>query len=271
MESLRRYQNRPIYVQRALYYLFSITQGFSEPRTDVIRVSMETLYCRVVIVNFHISKHCHVVTQLITVSSVYLPAKRCSGEIVCLPSGFPVNGNIIKAETFKTRRQNSINIMRQYQPLRLVFIPYLLIMLDQIVSGGGRQYGSYSSLVLPLVILPYLVLQGVQVILSHWSFYWWSFHTRSFWGGGQVAHGPDPHPGWFMIRSPHRVTLEQVAHGLSPPSVNRRTGTSDNITFRGTTYVVGKDELTLLAVNITSNESSPKRTRRADGCDSLSV
>ena len=39
MESLRRYQNRPIYVQRALYYLFGITQGFSEPRTDVIRVS----------------------------------------------------------------------------------------------------------------------------------------------------------------------------------------------------------------------------------------
>lgn len=39
MESLRRYQSRPTYVQRALFHLFNISQTFLEPRTDVIKVN----------------------------------------------------------------------------------------------------------------------------------------------------------------------------------------------------------------------------------------
>ena len=50
-----------------------------------------------------------------------------------------------------------------------------------------------------------------------------------------MAHGPDPLP-----------PPNQVAHGRTPTHppppnpVNRRTDTSENITFHPTTYVVGK-------------------------------
>ena len=83
-----------------------------------------------------------------------------------------------------------------------------------------------------------------------------------------------------MTHCPDPLSPARLAHGSDPPPLARwlmvissvnRTDTSENITLPRTTYVFGKDELTLLAVNITSNESSSKGTGRADGCDSLSV
>ena len=38
MESLRRYGSRPSYVQKTFYYLFQLTQGYVQPRIDIIEV-----------------------------------------------------------------------------------------------------------------------------------------------------------------------------------------------------------------------------------------
>ncbi|XP_076353569.1 protein zyg-11 homolog B-like [Tachypleus tridentatus] len=38
LEALRRYPLRPLYIQKSLYYLYSYTQRYSEPRTDVIKL-----------------------------------------------------------------------------------------------------------------------------------------------------------------------------------------------------------------------------------------
>ena len=38
LASLKRYIHRPAYIQKALYHLFSLTQGYTQPREDVIRL-----------------------------------------------------------------------------------------------------------------------------------------------------------------------------------------------------------------------------------------
>ncbi|KAK3611985.1 hypothetical protein CHS0354_011644 [Potamilus streckersoni] len=43
LECLRRYANRPIYVQRSLYTLFSFTQAMSEPREDIIKLVLPAM------------------------------------------------------------------------------------------------------------------------------------------------------------------------------------------------------------------------------------
>ena len=40
LESLRRYTNRAIYVQRTLYHLFSVTQFFDQARLDIVKVRL---------------------------------------------------------------------------------------------------------------------------------------------------------------------------------------------------------------------------------------
>ena len=38
LASLKRYIHRPAYIQKALYHLFNLTQGYAQPREDVIRL-----------------------------------------------------------------------------------------------------------------------------------------------------------------------------------------------------------------------------------------
>ena len=40
IESLRRYANRPSYIQKTFYHLFQLTQGYVTPRIDIIDVSI---------------------------------------------------------------------------------------------------------------------------------------------------------------------------------------------------------------------------------------
>ncbi|KAK8773725.1 hypothetical protein V5799_011743 [Amblyomma americanum] len=39
LEALRRYPDRPYYVQKSLYYLYQYTLSYSQPRVDVIQIS----------------------------------------------------------------------------------------------------------------------------------------------------------------------------------------------------------------------------------------
>ena len=39
IEALQQYYNRAVFVQRTLYHLFSITQNYTQPRLDIIKVS----------------------------------------------------------------------------------------------------------------------------------------------------------------------------------------------------------------------------------------
>jgi hypothetical protein len=39
LESLQRYGDRPIYVQKTFYHLFQLTQGYATPRIDMIEVN----------------------------------------------------------------------------------------------------------------------------------------------------------------------------------------------------------------------------------------
>lgn len=42
--SLRRYANRTLYVQKCLYYLFRLTQSYTDAREDIIQVFMLSLF-----------------------------------------------------------------------------------------------------------------------------------------------------------------------------------------------------------------------------------
>ena len=43
LESLHRYKDRPSYVQKTFYHLFQLTQGYVEPRIDIIEVNISNI------------------------------------------------------------------------------------------------------------------------------------------------------------------------------------------------------------------------------------
>ena len=58
IEALRRYATRPVYVQKSLFYLFSITQVYTEPRKDIIEVILPAM--QVLSKRHHIDIMCNV-------------------------------------------------------------------------------------------------------------------------------------------------------------------------------------------------------------------